>query len=381
MTMLDSPPRAPSGLDERRRRASRRRRGMIATILAGALAWSLISFLADVGESQTNVSIVPGVGEDGSVASVRSIVSTVTAPKGNAQLQQGVAFARVDVATTFHRKIAVVMSWLNPKSFSTQTQTADWQVRLGLYYPVRTGACEFTGASADPDHAVTLAVDLAGTLTDHCLYRDTAATGPGASTAVTQAYNHLGTQLIATERITAILRPQVDQSAAVACSSTTDLDGCRPGATATNEVQQISAGSRTGGTFTLTFDGQTTAPIVWDATAADIKAALESLSNIDDVTVTGGPLGDTSGAAAALVTFEGDNSATNVPTMTLNATGLSGGTTDPAVSTTTEGVEGTDADARVYFVVGSLLNPAGPAPPGQQSSIEALRLQVRVDQS
>jgi hypothetical protein len=46
-----------------------------------------------------------------------------------------------------------------------------------------------------------------------------------------------------------------------------------------------------GGTYTLTVDGQTTAAIQWNATAAQVKAALELLSNVDpgDVLVTGGP--------------------------------------------------------------------------------------------
>ena len=62
-------------------------------------------------------------------------------------------------------------------------------------------------------------------------------------------------------------------------------------AAGTNEVQTITAsGTWTSGTFTLTFQGQTTAPIAFDATAADIVTALNLLSNIDsgDVTATGG---------------------------------------------------------------------------------------------
>lgn len=48
-------------------------------------------------------------------------------------------------------------------------------------------------------------------------------------------------------------------------------------------------GSPTGGTFTLSFGGQTTAGIAFNATAAAVQAALEALSNLDpgDVTVTG----------------------------------------------------------------------------------------------
>jgi len=51
-------------------------------------------------------------------------------------------------------------------------------------------------------------------------------------------------------------------------------------------------GSPTGGTFTLTFQGQTTAPIAYNATAAVVDAALELLPNIGSggVTAGGGPL-------------------------------------------------------------------------------------------
>ncbi len=45
--------------------------------------------------------------------------------------------------------------------------------------------------------------------------------------------------------------------------------------------QKVSlTGAPTGGTFTLTFEGDTTAPIPFDATAAQVQAALEALPNI-----------------------------------------------------------------------------------------------------
>lgn len=56
-----------------------------------------------------------------------------------------------------------------------------------------------------------------------------------------------------------------------------------------NEVQVVSlTGAPTGGTFTLTFDGQETTDLDFDSDAAAITAALEALSNIGagDVSVT-----------------------------------------------------------------------------------------------
>jgi len=53
-----------------------------------------------------------------------------------------------------------------------------------------------------------------------------------------------------------------------------------------NEVQQIW-NNASHGTFTITFDGQTTGDLVYNAPAGDIDTALEALSNIDGVTVSG----------------------------------------------------------------------------------------------
>lgn len=99
---------------------------------------------------------------------------------------------------------------------------------------------------------------------------------------------------------------------------------------ATNEVQTVTV-SATGGTYTLTYDGQTTAAIDFDADSAAVDAALEALSNIGpgDVTVTGdGPHS---------IEFTGALAATNVPLITANGANLTGNTVDVTVDT--EGVE------------------------------------------
>jgi hypothetical protein len=60
----------------------------------------------------------------------------------------------------------------------------------------------------------------------------------------------------------------------------------------TNEQQTVTiSGTPTGGTFTLTFNGQTTTAIAYNAISSVVLSALIALSNIrtGDVTVTGGP--------------------------------------------------------------------------------------------
>ncbi|MEU1908368.1 hypothetical protein [Streptomyces hygroscopicus] len=109
-----------------------------------------------------------------------------------------------------------------------------------------------------------------------------------------------------------------------------------PYAAVTNEVQTVTiTGGPTGGTFTLTFSGQTTAAIAYNATAAAVQTALEGLSNVNpgDMTVTGNAGGPYT------VTFGGQYLGDNVAQMT--ATGSFTGGTSPAVAVTTTTAGGT----------------------------------------
>lgn len=101
------------------------------------------------------------------------------------------------------------------------------------------------------------------------------------------------------------------------------------------EIQTLTEGGSGLTSFTITWNGQTTASIDDDATAAQVQAALEALSNIDpgDVVVTGGPLG----TGPFSVKFQGQYKDTNVAAMTTTPTG---GTGSVAVATGTAG--GTD---------------------------------------
>lgn len=108
-----------------------------------------------------------------------------------------------------------------------------------------------------------------------------------------------------------------------------------------NEVQTVTiTGTPTGGTFTLSYGGATTAPIAYNANAAAVQAALVALSTIGagNVVCGGGGLPGT----PITVTFQSNLGALDVPVLTANGAGLTGGAT-PAVSvtTTTPGVTAT----------------------------------------
>lgn len=109
--------------------------------------------------------------------------------------------------------------------------------------------------------------------------------------------------------------------------------GRGPDVPGSSEVQTVTiTGGPTGGTFTLTFTAQTTAAIAFNATAGAVQAALNNLSNLDGVTVSGAAGGPYT------VTFPADMG--NVGQMTASGAGLTGGTA-PAVNvaTTTPGVD------------------------------------------
>ncbi|MGW2666226.1 hypothetical protein ACWCW7_35185 [Nocardia tengchongensis] len=98
----------------------------------------------------------------------------------------------------------------------------------------------------------------------------------------------------------------------------------------TSEVQTITiTGSPTGGTFTATFSGQTTAAIAYNAAASAVQAAIAALSNVGtgNVAVSG------SAGGPYTVTFQGALAHTNVPQMT--TTGSFTGGSSPAVAVTT----------------------------------------------
>lgn len=99
-----------------------------------------------------------------------------------------------------------------------------------------------------------------------------------------------------------------------------------------SEVQTLTIDA-TGGTFTLTFDGETTAAIAEAATGATVQAALEALSNIEpgDVAVTGVAGGPHT------ITFGGRYLGENVPTITTDATSLTGGAGTAVIAVTTAG--------------------------------------------
>jgi uncharacterized repeat protein (TIGR01451 family) len=116
----------------------------------------------------------------------------------------------------------------------------------------------------------------------------------------------------------ALAETQSPQWTVTAVSGPTNF---QPAADETQDVA-IAAG---GGTFTLSYEGQATSAIPYNATPAIVQSALDGLSTIGgaggNVTVTGG-VGDPSGTNPYIVTFEGALAGINVEQLTINGSSL-----------------------------------------------------------
>lgn len=140
----------------------------------------------------------------------------------------------------------------------------------------------------------------------------------------------------------------------------------------TSEVQTVTVtGTPTGGTYTLSWGGNTTAAIPYNATAVQVRDALADLPDLNytDITTAGGPHPGT----AITVQFGGQYAGTDVAQMTASGAGLTGGTT-PAVAVTT-----TTTSSGTSTVNGVSIAPqwyseaaAGSVLPGYPNQVDAL---------
>jgi hypothetical protein len=112
-----------------------------------------------------------------------------------------------------------------------------------------------------------------------------------------------------------------------------------------DEVQRVLVIGATGGTFTLSFKGQKTGSLKWDASHAEVQAALEALGTIGagNVSVTeGGPSWE---GRDHMITFTGALASTDVAAIEGDSSGLTGGgslfiPSSSACEACTEGFDG-----------------------------------------
>ncbi|QDU75429.1 hypothetical protein Pan97_24610 [Bremerella volcania] len=145
-----------------------------------------------------------------------------------------------------------------------------------------------------------------------------------STTATTRTFT-IEVEIVAEKGGQVVLAPTVTRSS----SSSYDLAAVvsrtivSTGGNSANEVQVVALpGNPSGGTFTLSFQGQTTSNLTHDESAADVEAALEALSNIGsgNVSVTGDDGGPWT------IVFTGGLASTDVAQITASGANLTGGT-------------------------------------------------------
>ena len=102
----------------------------------------------------------------------------------------------------------------------------------------------------------------------------------------------------------------------------------------TNEVQTLTVDA-TGGTYTLSFGGQTTSALAFNASASTIQTALRGLSSIGGTNVA------VTGSGPYTITFSGSLANTDVALITADSTSLTGNTHTASLVETTKGSSGT----------------------------------------
>ena len=129
------------------------------------------------------------------------------------------------------------------------------------------------------------------------------------------------------------------------------------------DEQQRLVVTATGGTYTLTFfvpggGEQTTAPIAFDASAAQVQAALEGLAAIGpgDVILSGGP-GDEKGSLPYTLKFAGALAATNLAPLGSDGSALTGSPIGLTVSTLKEGHLGFEGARQIGCTPGYITGP------------------------
>lgn len=135
----------------------------------------------------------------------------------------------------------------------------------------------------------------------------------------------------------------------------------------TNEIQSIIATGGTVGDFTLAFEGDVTAAIAWNATAAAVEAALLLLPAFDqgDIVVAGGPLPET----AVTVEFVAPRFAgENVPALVVADNITNGSAT---VTTPTPGASTSDGLGGLAVAKGHLFTTTDVGLAGAEADVSA----------
>ena len=267
--------------------------GTVSVALSGTHKW-IVTFGGSL--ASTDASMISGTNVDltSGDATTVAVVKTATGDVGTDEIQTitaDTALTENDYTLTFDGETTAAIPW--------DAAAADIELQLETLDSIKQGeATVATGTGTWPQIGSTLTVAFSGTLGKKVLTVMTAGGNEGAKLSVARS---------------------------------------TPGVAAVFEVQTISINDTvTGGTFTLIQGANTSVPILYNATAAQVETAIKTGDISEEVTVSEGP----GPATDWVVTWD---AASTEATMTGTGTNLTGGVaTAVSVTETTKGESGTE---------------------------------------
>lgn len=173
MTRIETlEPRQSGGFSLSRSRR-RSRRALALTGLALSFFGTAGFWLSTSGVVSNTISPLPG-SPTSSFANVIPLSTTVSRTNGSAQLETGVALAKIVLSSSVTTAARVDVAWTNVGAAASVLNNPNAQISVGLYYPIHTGNC-ITKTSGNTDAPL---INLTDSDTDtYCVALDEGATG------------------------------------------------------------------------------------------------------------------------------------------------------------------------------------------------------------
>jgi len=199
---------------------ARRRRGraLLVSSLGIALISSVSFYLGTTGAVATSISPPAGSPTSGSFADITSLSAAVTRTNGGAQLQTGVALAKITMSSAVTSSALVNIAWTNVAQATQVLTNPNSQISIGIYYTIHSGYCNASSKSVDAPLVNLTDTDSA----QYCLALDQSATGRFASST--------GKLLLTGSQVGGFLMPNLTSSSLAACTTSLVDTGpwCQP---------------------------------------------------------------------------------------------------------------------------------------------------------
>ncbi|HUY06607.1 MAG TPA: hypothetical protein VMU99_05055 [Acidimicrobiales bacterium] len=209
----------PREIDRRHHSTRVRRRVFVLAGIGASFLGSVGFWLASTGVVSPSIAPPPGTPSSGALADVTTLSAVVTRTNGGAQLQTGVALAKVVFSSAMATSVRIDIAWTNTAQAAQVLNNPNAQISIGMYHTIHTGNC--VASSNSTDAPLVNLTDTDGKT--YCVALDQGSTGRFVSS--------VGKLLLAQNQVGGYLLPSISGSGTLsACASSgTDTDTwCQP---------------------------------------------------------------------------------------------------------------------------------------------------------